>query len=372
MKNYASAILVVFGLTVLLSTSALGQSPFVATSGYYGPPVVLNGDPFMGGYTGIQINVPQNVLITNVRVRINVSCPDNSRFGTFITDPGGFARANLAHWRNGSLSGQDFSNTVFDESAPVSIYSGTAPYLGFYNTGFGELSMMNGLMSGGDWGVSIEYWAMGSVTLNSVELEINDGAVLPVEMTSFNAVGADKQVFLHWNTESETDNAHFNLYRSTMESQRGELLAQLDGLQNSATGREYNYTDNRVLNGQTYYYRIADVSMNGVETIHPFVVMATPSENALGVIPIKYTLSQNFPNPFNPSTQITYGISQAGNVHLTVFDAMGRELKTLVNGYQSPNTYKITFNAENLPSGTYYYSLSTKGFSTTKKMVFMK
>ncbi len=360
-------------VSILTFASLLAAQPFVASGGYYGPPIQLNGSSMMGGFIGFGVNVAQNVVITSVRVRIDVTCPDNSRFGTFIMDPGGTARANFAHWRNGTLSGSNFSNTVFDETAVVSIYDGTGPYNGTFNTGFNELAQFNGLMSGGDWGYSAEYWDNGTCWINSVEIEINNGSVLPVEMTSFVAFGGDKQVTLNWKTESETNNSHFNLYRSTQEGQPGEVFARIDGCGNSATGKSYQYTDTRVQNGRTYYYRIADVAMDGVEKLYPSVVMAIPSANALGgPIPTKYALAQNFPNPFNPSTDITYGISKAGDVRLTIFDALGRQVQTLVNGYQTPNNYRIAFNASTLPSGTYYYTLSTKGFTTTKKMVLTK
>ena len=89
-------------------------------------------------------------------------------------------------------------------------------------------------------------------------------------------------------------------------------------------------------------------------------------------IPQKFELAQNFPNPFNPSTDISYTIGKAGNVTLKVYNMLGQEVATLVNGFQTANTYKVNFNASNLSSGVYLYELSTGSSVSTKKMVLMK
>jgi len=91
------------------------------------------------------------------------------------------------------------------------------------------------------------------------------------------------------------------------------------------------------------------------------------SENVEG-----YSLSQNFPNPFNPETNIKFSISQSGNVKLTVFDITGKEVESLVNEKLSAGTYAYNFNASNLPSGTYFYKIETDNFVETKKMVLIK
>ncbi|MBN1633036.1 MAG: T9SS type A sorting domain-containing protein [Ignavibacteria bacterium] len=90
------------------------------------------------------------------------------------------------------------------------------------------------------------------------------------------------------------------------------------------------------------------------------------------VTPYKYALSQNYPNPFNPSTSIRYEIPNGSFVKLVVYDALGREVQTLINEKQSPGTYEITFNASRYPSGVYYYKLTAGEFSDTKRMVLIK
>ena len=85
-----------------------------------------------------------------------------------------------------------------------------------------------------------------------------------------------------------------------------------------------------------------------------------------------YRLYQNFPNPFNPSTSIAFEIPRAGHVRIAVFDAMGREVKEIVNERLNIGSYEAKFNGTGLPSGVYYYRLMSEGFSGTKKMLMIK
>lgn len=89
-------------------------------------------------------------------------------------------------------------------------------------------------------------------------------------------------------------------------------------------------------------------------------------------IPSKYSLSQNYPNPFNPATNIRFEIPKSGNIKLVVFDALGREVETLVNEKQAAGTYEATFNALQYPSGVYFYRITSEGYSETKKMILIK
>lgn len=103
-------------------------------------------------------------------------------------------------------------------------------------------------------------------------------------------------------------------------------------------------------------------------------------DNNLSSTPLTYKLLQNFPNPFNPSTQITYNLKYESLVKLRVYDILGREIKTLVNGIQNAGQHKELFNASNLSSGIYFYRLqaesinSGKGnkFISTRKMILLK
>lgn len=88
--------------------------------------------------------------------------------------------------------------------------------------------------------------------------------------------------------------------------------------------------------------------------------------------PSSFSLSQNFPNPFNPSTSIKYSILGNQNVKLLVYDLLGREVETLVNEKQSPGTYEVKFEGSKFSSGIYFYKLTAGDFNETKKMLLIK
>ncbi|MFZ1290392.1 MAG: T9SS type A sorting domain-containing protein [Melioribacteraceae bacterium] len=95
------------------------------------------------------------------------------------------------------------------------------------------------------------------------------------------------------------------------------------------------------------------------------------------VIPEVFSLSQNYPNPFNPSTIINYSIPNVASsfssiVTLTIYDVLGREIKTLVNNVHTPGNYEIKFDAGNLSTGIYFYTLKAGDFYQTKKMMLIK
>ncbi|MEX0720773.1 MAG: T9SS type A sorting domain-containing protein [Balneolaceae bacterium] len=88
--------------------------------------------------------------------------------------------------------------------------------------------------------------------------------------------------------------------------------------------------------------------------------------------PGKINLAQNYPNPFNPSTNIEFSIPQSGHVSLSVYDVIGKEVALLVDGSRSSGAHNVTFNAENLPSGIYYYRLETEAGNVVKSMTLIK
>jgi len=89
-------------------------------------------------------------------------------------------------------------------------------------------------------------------------------------------------------------------------------------------------------------------------------------------IPNNFSLSQNYPNPFNPSTTIRYTLSKSSYVTLKVYNILGKEVATLVNEQKPSGTFEVTFTANNLASGVYFYSLRAGNFVSTKKLILMK
>ena len=89
-------------------------------------------------------------------------------------------------------------------------------------------------------------------------------------------------------------------------------------------------------------------------------------------IPQDYSLYQNFPNPFNPSTTIGFGLPAASAVSLTVYDADGRVVERLLDDLLNAGIHKVTWNADSYSSGIYFYTLKAGNFTETKKMILVK
>lgn len=88
--------------------------------------------------------------------------------------------------------------------------------------------------------------------------------------------------------------------------------------------------------------------------------------------PTSFSLSQNFPNPFNPTTTIQYSLPQAGNVTLKIYNLLGEEVRTLIEDYKQAGKHSVQFNASQIASGIYFYRLQAGSFVETKKMILIK
>ncbi len=89
-------------------------------------------------------------------------------------------------------------------------------------------------------------------------------------------------------------------------------------------------------------------------------------------LPNQFALGQNFPNPFNPSTEIQFSLPNEAEVRLTVVNMLGQEVATVVNGRYSAGVYTASFDAANLPSGLYFYRMVAGDFTSVRKMMLMK
>jgi len=122
-----------------------------------------------------------------------------------------------------------------------------------------------------------------------------------------------------------------------------------------------------------YNIEYDDVSMLFKIYIRDFVYSGTTSiKSNENIFPETIKLSQNFPNPFNPSTKISWQVPIGSHQSIEVFDVLGNEIATLVSEYRPAGRYETEFNAASLPSGVYFYQLKAGSFVETKKMILMK
>ena len=173
--------------------------------------------------------------------------------------------------------------------------------------------------------------------------------VVPVELTSFNADVNAGNVNLTWTTATETNNKGFEVQRNA--GNGFEAVAFIQGNGTSTQSHSYSFTDNNVNTG-SYTYRLKQVDFNG----------SFEYSNAVEVsveIPNVFALDQNYPNPFNPTTQINFSLATDSKVTLKVFDILGQEVATLLNGNITSGAHSFTFDASKLNSGVYLYKIDS-------------
>lgn len=187
---------------------------------------------------------------------------------------------------------------------------------------------------------------------------------LPIELSSFTATIKNRDVTLNWRTSSEFNNYGYELERATVNNAYSEI-GFVSGKGTVNTSSEYYFDDKNLTTGR-YNYRLKQIDFNG-----NYKYYNLQNEVMIG-LPDKFSLHQNFPNPFNPVTKIRYDIPVSGNVSVKIYDNIGREVKSIVNEFKDAGYYTVEFNGSNLPSGIYYYKLETGNFTATRKMVLIK
>ena len=210
------------------------------------------------------------------------------------------------------------------------------------------------------------YLKMSKLTLATTATLAQLTDIVPVEMITFTASVRNSQVQLLWSTASELNNRGFEIERSVNDASNFTSVGFVDGKGNSTEINYYSFNDNPQVSGANQiYYRLKQIDFDGTSTYSNIV-------NVSYDVPAEFVLNQNYPNPFNPATTISYFVPKEGFVSLKVYDFLGREVKTLVNEMKSTGSYELSFDATNLPSGTYFCIMSADGFSKTTKMVLLK
>lgn len=187
--------------------------------------------------------------------------------------------------------------------------------------------------------------------------------ILPVELTSFTATSQNQQVTLNWITASEINNNGFEIQRS-VDNSNFVTVGFVKGSGTTTTRQEYSFIDKNLSNG-IYSYRLKQIDFNGSFEFSNVVEVDVRSLD-------NYILEQNYPNPFNPTTNIGYILKEKTNVRVVVMNSIGEEIAVLVNQTQEQGYHQLEFNASNLPSGIYFYSLQAGNFNETKKMLLLK
>jgi hypothetical protein len=253
---------------------------------------------------------------------------------------------------------------VFNGSGDQTIYSASSPLPG--KTTFGSLVIDK---PSGSITMLSNVAVENSFTQTSGFLDTNsytlwvEGTPLPVELSSFSAIVLENAVRLDWRTETEVSNYGFEVLRSNQKDD-WSVLGFVQGHGNSNSPKDYSFTDNSVSGGK-YSYKLKQIDTDGSFEYSKVIEVDLGS-------PGKFELSQNYPNPFNPVTTIKFLLSESGYVKLTVYNIVGEQVAVLVDGFREKGVYTINFNAENLPSGLYIYTIDSNGSKQSRKMILAK
>jgi uncharacterized Zn-binding protein involved in type VI secretion len=192
-------------------------------------------------------------------------------------------------------------------------------------------------------------------------------SALPIQMASSAAnVVRDNDVEVSWRTVSETNNYGFEIQRKRGDAGDWIKIAFVEGHGTTLAAQSYSYVDRELSFGQ-YFYRIRQVDLDGNSETFPEMAVT------VGVDPNKIVLAQNYPNPFNPSTLIEFVVPQSGFATIKVYNVLGQEVASLFEGNAEAGKINTArFNASNLPSGLYFYTLRSAGKVETKRMLLMK
>ncbi|HSD63727.1 MAG TPA: T9SS type A sorting domain-containing protein [Ignavibacteriaceae bacterium] len=282
-------------------------------------------------------------------------------------------------WELGSIIGAAITTdggvtyTSIYETSPNGAYGPEVETLNFTGTDGMQLAFY---FNGNSYNFTT--WAIDDVLLTDLDY-------VPVELISFNVSVIGGNVILNWTTATETNNRGFDVQRSFRKnsfgevgSQSEELLSEMSdwekigfvaGAGTNTEPRSYSFTDENVANG-TFSYRLKQIDFDGSVNYSNIieVIINTPDQ---------FSLSQNYPNPFNPSTEIRFSLAEKSKVVLKIYNSLGQEITTLVNGTLDTGSHNVSFMVPNIASGIYFYTLHAEGnngriFESTKKMILLR
>jgi len=309
----------------------------------------IQNSPTLGG-SGIAIGggsatSQQNTIITGNLIRWNL-------WGVTIQNR---AKPNLGNIANADTS--DNGKNIFVNNTNATTYG-----IDLYNNTVDTIYAQNNF-----WNTtsldSIEARIFHFVDNSALGPVIFTFPIVPVELSSFTASVNNNSVILNWSTATEKNNSGFEIERKA-EGANWQKLGFVAGNGTTTEKRNYSFADASISNG-SYSYRLKQIDFDGSVNYS--------SETAVDFSKnFNYSLSQNYPNPFNPSTQIKFSVAAPGMVTLKVYNILGKEVASLINEHKEAGNYTYNFNAQNLSSGVYFYTVSTGNFVQTKKMTLLR
>ncbi|GEM_PF-2233515 len=304
------------------------------------------------------------------------------RFEMISSNPGGTTDATLDHisaaryWvgtlTSGSISGcqvrlswgsSDNVDGSLDDLAVATSATQSGTYTSAGNGGTSGNSSSGTVIS--NTVSTMQYFTLGSQ---------NGDNSLPVELVSFEAQADYGKVALSWTTASELNNQGFNVYRTSMDNPdawqqiNDELIA---GQGTYSSESNYSFVDNNVVAGLNYRYKLESVNVNGLRVEEKTIQVSIP-------VPTEYTLFNNYPNPFNPTTHLRFQLPERQTVKMAIYDLTGSLVKVLINNQNfDAGEHVVSWDATDrfgnkVSSGMYIYRFVAGKYQKLGKMVLLK
>ena len=329
-----------------------------------------NGNIISGGTISVSPTTGVTIIHNGSSGYYQFTASQAGNYTLFYTPPSGFLLSTNCAVQSGT----------FDATPPP-----PNPYV----MGLGSKNGATNQMTNWDCGDNPYYWTFHLEPGD--QLVINNNIPLTpqptnVELSAFSATVEENQVIISWTTESELNNAGFNVFRSKSENSGYEKINEtmIQARGDATSGATYTYVDMPDEAGN-YYYKLQDVSLDGNTGFHgPIFMGLTSVQFKKYIIPKVFSLSQNFPNPFNPSTTVEFGLPKSGKVEITIYDIRGRLVRHLLTEQRRAGYHWVKWDSRDnsnnpVSSGIYFYNIrvvdpvnGSTSFIFVKKMTLIK
>jgi len=189
-------------------------------------------------------------------------------------------------------------------------------------------------------------------------------------LSEFYATPRAGAISVDFATASERENAHFEIWRSTSQEGPFTEVARVPSQGNSPNRQSYEFVDENVQAGETYWYYLVSVDLAGHRNEHRDLIRSA-GVGGNAAVPTGYALSA-YPNPFNPTTTLVFSLPVSGLTKIAVYDLAGRMVRELASGSFEAGEYRVPFDASALPTGIYVARLESGSAALTAKLLLIK
>jgi hypothetical protein len=361
----------------VISNNTVGSNPYYQ----YGGGGILLGEY----YTGMSVIITKNSIVSNTaenesavdyNISYNGSFNENFNYNTIAGNKS--TSSDTTYTIRMSYLPPVHYNNIFNNTAKYELYNtnGNSTTLDAKNNWWGTTVDAQIADKIFDW---TEDASVGIVNYSSYLTALDTAAPVspPVNVTKTDLGGG--QIKIAWNKNQEGDIAGYRIYWGY----NGYSFTNTIDVGNDTTFTLSNMTLSKSI-GVTAYDKnfnaandnastiVNDNMTNGNESWFTLAAALTGITGGGNNLPREYQLSQNYPNPFNPVTTINYSVAKEGHVCLSVYNAVGSKVATIVNGNKPVGNYSVQFNGNNLASGIYFYRLESGNYSAAKKLILLK